>query len=152
MPLERSGAILGLSDPNIVLGPRKRRPTERLLENGDPLASKKIRKDNVSPGDTGATVSNTSADKGKHTLSPMLPPTQSPHTMPRAREATNDGESNSDGTSDVAQAIAVDDSDEEGGDEGKYGSDEVDEGATANEDDDAELGVYSITLSQCYLC
>lgn len=146
MLLERSAPILDLSDPNIVLGPRKRRPTERLLENGDPLASKKLRKDNASPGNTGATVSNASADKGKHTLSPiMLLPTQSPHTMPHAREATNDG------TSDVAQAIVVDDSDEERCNEGTHGSDEVDEGATTDEDDDAELGVYSITLSQHYL-
>ena len=86
MPLERSGAILDLSDFDIVLGPHKRRPTERLLENVDPLASKKIQKDNAFSGDIGATVSNASADKGKHTLSPMLPPTQSPHAMPRARE------------------------------------------------------------------
>ena len=41
MPLKRSDAILDLSDPNIVLGPCKRHPTERLLENGDPLVCKK---------------------------------------------------------------------------------------------------------------
>ena len=41
MPLERTDAILDLSDPSIVIGPRKRHPTERLLENGDPLVYKR---------------------------------------------------------------------------------------------------------------
>jgi len=30
-------------DPNIIDGPRKRRPTDRLLENGDPLSHKKTK-------------------------------------------------------------------------------------------------------------
>ena len=133
MPLERHNAVLDLSDPNIVLGPRKRRATERLLENGDPLALKKKRSDQVSPGDAGMTVSNASAgsaDKGKHTLPPRPLSTQLTHTMPRAREATNNGESNGNGTSDAARAIVIEDGDE---------------GVTTDEDDDAELGVCSTT-------
>jgi hypothetical protein len=49
MSLQRSEAIPDLlSDPNIVQGPRKRRPTERVLENGDPLARKKAKVPSVS--------------------------------------------------------------------------------------------------------
>ena len=138
MPLERSNAVLDLSDPNIVLGPRKRRPTERLLENGDPLAPKKKRKDEASPGDTNLAVSNVSVDKGKRTLSTMLQPTQltQSHTVPCARKAANNGE---------RASIIVDDEEENG--KGKHGSDE---GATTDEDDDAELGAYSSTLIYLY--
>jgi len=70
MPIERQNAVLDLSDPNIVLGPRKRRATERLLENGDPLAAKKKRSDKVSPqslgnvGDTGTTDSSAEETTG----------------------------------------------------------------------------------------
>ena len=142
MPLERSDAIPNLSDPNIVLGPRKRRPTERLLENGDPLVCKKARRN---------------SNKEKHTLPSMPPPTHPMHTVPNPRWATlssesmlplthplcttpnrqaiDHTESSDDGTSDGAQAIVVEDSDDMNND---WGSDE---GETTDEDDDAELGM-----------
>ena len=114
MPLQRSDAIADLSDPNIILGPRKRRPTEHLLENGDPLAHKKARNDSNS----------------------MPPPTHLTHAMPNPGQTTNHAESNhsDDGTSDEGQAIVVEDSDEEKSDG------ETVEGETT-EDDDAELGM-----------
>jgi len=124
MPLERSNAILDLSDPNIVIGPRKRRPTERLLENGDPLVCKKARNK--------GTLDN-------RTSSSMLPPAH-------PRQATNSTGSThgDDTTSDGAEAIAVDDKEEShGGDGGGEGSNE---GEATDEDDDAELGAYSMTL------
>ena len=124
MPLERSNAILDLSDPNIVIGPRKRRPTERLLENGDPLICKKARNK--------GTLDN-------RTLSSMLPPAH-------PRQATNSTESThgDDTTSDGAEAITVDDKEEShGGDDSDKGSNK---GEATDENDDAELGAYSITL------
>ena len=126
--------ILDLSDPNIVLGPCKHYATEHLLKNSDLLAFKKKQSNQVSPGNASMTVSNASggsADKGKHTLPPRLLLTQLTHTMLRAREATNNGESNSNGTSDTAQAIVIEDGDK---------------GVTTDEDDDTELGACSTTL------
>jgi hypothetical protein len=125
MSLERSNAILDLSDSNLILGPCKHHPTEHLLENSDPLASKKQRKGNASPGDASVMVSNASADMRKDTLSLMPPPTQLTHTTLLAMEATN-----------KAQTIIV-------GDESK---DKGDKGATTDEDNDTELGAYFITL------
>ena len=126
MPLERSYAILDLSDPNIVLGPRKRRPTERVLENGDPLA-KKARNMHASTSVTVNDVADASADKGKRTLSTMPPaPPSSQSTHP-----TDSAESSDDQDSDRVQAIVVDDDDKKGSDEGDV----------TDEDDDAELGM-----------
>jgi len=73
MPLEKSDAILDLSDLNVVLGPHKYCPAEHLLGNGDLLVCKKKKKDqdNVS---TGITVSS-ATDNSNHILSSMpLPP------------------------------------------------------------------------------
>ena len=110
MPLERSDAILDLSDPNIVLGPRKRCPTERLLENGDPQACKKMRLDHLS---TSVTVSTACADKGDLTL-PLMPPLTHPtHPAPGPRPATDHTEGSDDKHSNGAQAIIVEDSNEE---------------------------------------
>src|SRR5260221_1425816 len=127
MPLERSNAILDLSDPNTVLGPRKRRPTERVLENGDPLACKRVR----------TAEGSIAADKEDRTLSLTLLPTHLPHTAPNPKQATNDAEGGDDRTSDGPQAIVVEDS---ASDEGS------DEGEVTEDDDDAELGMCSITL------
>jgi len=69
MSLERSDAILDLSDRNIILGPRKCRATEHVLENRDPLACRKKRKELS----TDVTVSNAHVDEGDHTLPSMLP-------------------------------------------------------------------------------
>lgn len=139
MPLERCNAVLDLSDPTIILGPRKCCPTERVLENGDPLASKKKRRDNVSSSNTGVTGSNVTkpcADKRKdmaHTLSLILPlPPQLAHTLPHAtqRDTVNHSQHND---TEGADAIIVED-----------------EGAITEEDDVAELGQYSITF--VYFC
>jgi hypothetical protein len=43
-------------DPDIVEGPRKRRPTERVLENGDPLSNKRSKTSNKSSVDQRASI------------------------------------------------------------------------------------------------
>ena len=95
IPLERSDIILDLSDPNLAVGPRKRRPTERVLENGGPLVRKKATK-------------NTKLDN--HTLSTSSTPAPTPlaHSMPNPRQSTNNAASatSTDGrTSDGAEAF-----------------------------------------------
>jgi len=91
MLLEKWDAILDLSDPNIILGPHKHRPTERLLGNGDLLVCKKKKdQDGVS---TGMTVSS-ATDNGNHILSSMPPPpplslTNQAHTALNAGQNTN---------------------------------------------------------------
>jgi len=142
MPLEQSDALLNLSNPNIIIGPRKCRATERLLENGDPLVRKKNK---AVP--TGMTVISASADKDKldnHPLSskPPLPLTHPTHTAPGPRKVTNHTEGGDDKASDGAQAIVVEDSSEGESDEGT-GSDE---GASTEEDDDTELGACCVVL------
>jgi|SRR6267142_5745441 len=69
MPLDQSDACLNLSDPNIVLGPHKCCPTERLLENGDLLSQKKVRKVSAA-----VAVSNALADTENHTSLSLMPP------------------------------------------------------------------------------
>jgi hypothetical protein len=120
MPLERSDAILDLSDPNLVLGPRKRRPTERLLENGDPLACKK--------GRIHVSATNVSADK--ENLTSSSPPIDTTPPSSQSTDLTDSTESGDDDTSNGDQAIVVDDSNEEGSSEGEV----------TKEDDEAELG------------
>jgi hypothetical protein len=82
MPLERSDAALDLSDPNVILGPRKRRPTERVLENGDPLACKRARHAKES---TAVTVSNARTDKEVRTVRTLtaIPPPTHQRISPR---------------------------------------------------------------------
>ena len=126
LPLERSDAILDLSDPNIVLGPCKHHPTERLLENGDPLACKKARTDMSTAMADLAVSRSSSISRSVHTT-PM--PSSSPLTC-----STDPAQSSDDQSSDGAQVIMVDDnSDEEG-------SDDSNEGEVTEEDDEAELG------------
>ena len=142
MPLERSDALLDLSDPNIIIGPCKCRATERLLENGDPLVQKKNK---AVP--TGMTVSSASADKDKldnHPLSskPPLLLTHPTHTAPGPRKVTNRTEGGDDKASDGAQAIVVEDSSEGESDEGTGSN----EGASTKEDDDTELGACCVVL------
>jgi hypothetical protein len=119
MPLERSDAIHDLSDPNIVLGPCKRRLTKHVLENGDPLACKKGRKVHTSTADV-------LADKEKLTVDTT--PQSSQSTRPT--DGTESGDNQPDQASDGIRAIVVDDSDDEGSDEREV----------TDEDDDAELG------------
>jgi hypothetical protein len=125
MPLKRSDAILDLSDPNIILEPHKHHPTECLLKNGDPLFCKKARY---------------SSNKENHTMPTMLDPGQ----------ATDHADSSNGATSDRAQVIVVEDSDEaksgKRSDEGETTGTDEDEGETTDEDDDAELGMCSINL------
>jgi hypothetical protein len=115
MPLERSNAILDLSNPNIVLGPRKHRPTERLLDNRDPLACKKGRR---------VTVSDDSVNRDKlrpSSASPSMPPSSQSTALTDSAEDSHD------------KAIVV-------GDSNKEGSERC-ESEVTDEDDDAELGM-----------
>ena len=118
MPLERFDAFADISDPNIIVGPCKCRPTECLLENGDLLVHKRARNANIN-------TSGASANKENLTV---LPPS-SPSSVPPSSQAGNQSDSNGghEGhdapTSDNAQVIVLD-SDEE-----------------TDEDDDSELGI-----------
>jgi len=104
-----------------------------MLENGDPLACKRARKVHVS---TAETLTNASRDKENHgdRSSSMAPLTQ----LTRQSHPTNSTESGNDQTSDGAQAIVLEDSDEEGSNEEGDGGDS---GEATDEDDDAELGM-----------
>ena len=144
MPLEKSDAILDLSDPNVVLGPRKCRPTEHLLGNGDPLVCKKKKKDQDDVS-TGTMVSSTT-DNGNYILSLMLPPPPL-SLINQAHTALNVGQNTNHTQSHGAQAIMVDDDDEESLE--SHGTDE-DEGATTEENDNAELCTCSINLDYFY--
>ena len=114
MLLERSDAVLDLSDPNIVLGPCKRRATKRLLENNDPLAYKKSK-----------AVSSASADKDNHTslLSLMLPLTHPTPTVQDPWQTIKCTKRSDDRASDGAQEIMVDSSEESNSADNGTGSD-----------------------------
>jgi len=144
MLLEKSDAILDLSDPNVILGPCKYCPTECLLGNGDPLVCKKKKKDQDDVS-TGTMVSSTT-DNGNYILSLMLP---SPplSLINQAHTALNVGQNTNHTQSHGAQAIMVDDDDEESLE--SHGTDE-DEGATTEENDNAELCTCSINLDYFY--
>jgi len=163
MPLERSDAFLDLSDPNIVLGPRKRRPTERLLENGDPLACKRVRTDMAvsdacpstpsssmpplaRPGPIGRPMLQVTRRPNPRQAS--LSSSMSPPTCPMPSPTCQPNPSSDDGTSDGAQAIMVEESDESDKEEG--GDEASDEQEVTDEDDNAELGTWSITF--VYFC
>ena len=128
MLLERSDAILNLSDPNVVLEPCKCHPTECVLENGDPLVCKRERKSHM------FTVSNASADKKK--LTSLMPPsTHLVHTTPPSSQTTQsthptDSAESSDGQASDGEVIVVNDSNEEG--------------EVTDEDNDMELGTDPI--------
>jgi hypothetical protein len=113
MPLERCDAIPDLSDPNIVLGPRKRRPTKRVLENGDLLACKK--------GRAHASTADVSADKEGLTID------------------TDGTESSDDQASGGIQAIVVDNSDDEGSEEREVDEDEDDDAELGTWSDTQEI-------------
>ena len=68
MPLDRYDAIPDISDPSIIIGPRKCHQTERVLENGDPLTYKRARKTHVSTPVTATNASRPSADKENLTM------------------------------------------------------------------------------------
>ena len=126
MTLNRSDAIADLSDPNLVLGPCKCRPTEQLLENGDLLVCKKAR------NESGSMLP----------LSSLTHPTHPTDAMPNPGQATNCAETRSSNchnnvTSDEGEVIVVNDSDDT--DEGESEGETV-EGESTDEDDDAELG------------
>jgi hypothetical protein len=104
MPLERCDAIPDLSDPNIILGPRKHCPTECVLENGDPLACKKGRRAHASTADV-------SADKEGLTID------------------TDSAESSDDQASGGIQVIVVDYSNDEGSKEREVTDEDEDNNA-----------------------
>jgi hypothetical protein len=124
MVLERSDAILNLSDPNIVLGPCKYHPTKCLLENRDPLACKKGRKVLTS---TDVTVSDGSVDTDK------LKPSSTSPSIPSSSQSTSPTNSTEDTNN---EAIEVDDD----------SNDEGSEMEATDEDDDAELSTCLTTL------
>ena len=102
------------SNHNATLGPRKRRPTERVTENGDLLARKRAKTSQL------ATVEDVE--------DPVPPPLPQPCNPERILEAA-DGSDNDVELIDMPSLEAVDDED-----------DEEEEAESEAEDDDAELG------------
>ncbi len=125
---------------NVVDGPRKRRPTERVTENGDPLVQKKAKTMTFGPQKViSANTKTTSTQTTKATLSrrasieDAVEPTPAPGPQPRhpARilEAADDSDGgHNDFDIDMPELIDIEDDDEE--------ADEDDE------DDEAELGRF----------
>lgn len=142
MPLlsQLSDPQLDAPSPNIVQGPRKRRPTQRLRENGDPLACKRARKNTSSAA---LTVSNPpSVPAVVEGATASNPPAATVSRLPQGL-GTADSSDNGAHEGLATQAINIDDSDEDAGE------DDESEGGGATEldkDDDAELG-----KSSCYI-
>ena len=130
-------------DPNIVLGPRKRRPTHRLRENGDPLAYKRARKGAPSAAPTASASPALRVHNGGAIGAGVSAPAAN---RPLLLQGCDTADSSDDGASDGIdiQPIDIDDSDlEDSGEAGKSqaGSTELDE------DDDTELGKSSSNIA-----
>jgi len=146
--------------PDVVDGPRKRRPTERVTNNGDPLVQKKARTTsstvnlNLKATSTGTTATSTTkkatATSVKTTsfsrrasfediAEPAPAPPSQPRNTARILEAADGSDDDHiDAYTGMPELIDVEESDDEDDDED---DDEEDE----PEDDDAELGKSSVT-------
>jgi hypothetical protein len=78
------------SDPNITVGPRKRLPTQRAIENGDPFARKRAKRTTI-----------------EEVNEPVPPPCAQPHNSMRVLEAADGSDDDS------AEVTALPDTDEE---------------------------------------
>lgn len=152
-PLSQSSdGQLDAPDRNIVQGPRKRRPTQRLCENGDPLACKRARK-KASPA--APTVSNlpsapaASVSPAQQVLEGATarnPPAASASLLLQGLD-TADSNDNGVHSGLDTQVIDVDDSNLEDSRAREDGESESEGGGTElDEDDDAELGKTSFNI------
>jgi hypothetical protein len=133
--------------PDTVDGPRKRRPTEHVTENGDPLIQKKAKtmvttnvKSSSTAKVTSTTTKATTLDRRaslQDVAEPTPVPGPQPHHSSRILEAA-DGSDDDDDTMGMPplEDIEADDSDDE----------EDDDNKTEPEDDEAELGKSSYTI------
>jgi hypothetical protein len=132
---------------DMVDGPCKRRPTERVTENGDPLVQKKAKTASTNTKITSSTTAQTKGTAGATTLSchasieDVVDPAPAPGSQPRhpgrILEAA-DGADDHDGTFGMPNLIDIEDSDDDDNDDNED---------SEPEDDDAELGMVS-----SYIC
>jgi hypothetical protein len=121
-------------EPNIVRGPRKRRPTERLRENGDPLACKRAR----------TTAPSATPTVRKPHSNPLAASASAASLLSQGSQGLDTANSSDNGGQDglATKVIDVDDSEHEDPEENdKLGSEGG--GTELDEDDDAELGESS---------
>ncbi len=132
--------------PDTVDGPRKRRPTERVTENGDPLVQKKARTTNTKSTPTARVTSKSTITKAttldrRASIEDVAEPTPvagpQPHHSSRILEAA-DGSDDDDDTRGMPglEDIEAENSDDKEGEE------------TEPEDDEAELGKLNYTICQ----
>ena len=134
------------TDPDIVQGPRKRRPTERVIENGDPLARKKVRTT------SGTTVNARAIPATPQAFIEEIPDITSrlQHLPPCARQSSGAPHSSEDSsithTQSTMDVIEVNTSSDDNSDD-KQSDDEPEA-----EDDISELskiGVHSYPIARC---
>ena len=127
---------------DMVDGPCKCRPTERVTENGDPLVQKKAKTVKTASTNTKITSSTTTLSR-RASIKDVVDPTPAPGSQPRHPDRileAADGTDDHDDTFGMPNLIDVEDSDDEDEEE------EEDEDSEP-EDDDAELGMDS-----SYIC
>jgi len=128
---------------DMVDGPRKRRPTEHVTENGDPLVQKKAKTVKTVSTNTKITSSITTLSR-RASIEDVVDPTPAPGSQPRHPDRileAADGADDHDDTFGMPNLIDIEDSDDEEEEEGKEDED------SEPEDDDAELGMDS-----SYIC
>lgn len=143
--------------PDVVDGPRKRRPTERVTENGDPLVQKKAKTASstvnlkaASTRTTSSTSTTTKATGVKTTKSTsrsrrasfedIVEPAPAVRSQPRnpvrILEAADGSDDHNDDYAGMPVLIDID----EGDDEDEEDEEDEDKPEDEPEDDDAELG------------
>ena len=131
---------------DMVDGPRKRRPTERVTDNGDPLVLKKAKTASIAKTTVQATKTTTTATTFSRRASiedvaePTAAPRPQPHHPSRILEATDGSDDDDDDDTRGMPELEDVEADEEDS-EDKSEDDEP-------EDDEAELGKSTYTICQ----
>jgi hypothetical protein len=137
-------------DLNVVQGPRKRRPTQRLHENGDPLACKRPRKQAPSATLTVGDSPTASVSPVLQVLSGAISATVSTPTATTSlslQGCDTPADSRCDnGASDSRDMELIDVDDSDLGNSSEHGNSEG-EATEQDEDNDTELGKSSININ-----
>ena len=150
-PLSQSSdGQLDAPDRNIVQGPRKRRPTQHLRENGDPLACKKARKNAASTVNNPSTASSApaaSVSPAQQVLEGATATNPPAASAPVLLQRLDTADSNDSGVHTGLDALVIDVDDSNLEDSREDGKSEEEGGGTElDEDDDAELGKMSFDI------
>ena len=110
MPLlsQSSDGQLDAPDRNIVQGPRKRRPTQRLRENGDPLACKKARKNAAPTVNNPSSVPAASVSPAQQVLEGATATNPPAASVPVLLQRLDTADSNDSGVHTGLDALAID--------------------------------------------